>query len=40
MQVDDDNRKLFEDFEEKLRSLANEQSPAGKKDQVLQNQRR
>ena len=40
VQVDDDNRKLFEDFEEKLRSLANEQSPAGKKDQVLQNQRR
>ena len=27
MQADDDNRKLFEEFEEKLRSLANEQSP-------------
>ena len=32
VQVDDDNRKLFGDFEEKLRSLHNEQSPAGKKD--------
>ena len=34
VQVDDDNRKLFWDFEEKLRSLANEQSPAGKKDSL------
>ena len=37
MQVDDDNRKLFEEFEEKLRSLANEQSPVritGKKDSL------
>ena len=37
MQVDDDNRNLFEEFEEKLRSLANEQSPVrstGKKDSL------
>ena len=37
VQVDDDNRKLFEEFEEKLRSLANEQSPVritGKKDSL------
>ena len=32
MQVDDHNRKLFEEFEEKLRSLTNEQSLADKKD--------
>ena len=34
MQVDDHNRKLFEEFEEKLRSLTNEQSLADKKDSL------
>ena len=34
VQIDDDNRKLFEELEEKLRSLANEQSLAGKKDSL------
>ena len=34
VQVDDDNRKLFDEFEEKLRTLAYEQSLAGKKDSL------
>ena len=34
LQIDDDNRKLLEEFEEKLRSLANEWSPAGQKDSL------